>query len=110
MPETAQITLVVEQDVADRLAELAGGEARIAEYVTNLVSLHAQRASEGEVANLEQAIEEINELVQNEKIYRRTIYVLEQQLRRVLTAQQRVLATAHYESWQPMWGVKTILQ
>jgi hypothetical protein len=49
MQDTAQITLTVKEDVVIKLAELAGGESRVGEYLARLIlKLHAKQCAPGD--------------------------------------------------------------
>jgi hypothetical protein len=101
MPDTAQINLSLRGDVIEKLAELAGGESCIGEYLTCLIlKLHAKKCGQGGVVDLEQAILEINELLENEQSYKREIRSLEQNLTRALAPRRRLPATRGVNQWQ----------
>jgi hypothetical protein len=85
----------------EKLAELAGGESRVGEYLTCLIlKLHAKKCGQGGVVDLEQAILEINELLENEQRYKQEIRSLEQNLTRALAPQRRHSAIQEVNRWQ----------
>jgi hypothetical protein len=101
MPDTAQINLSLRDDIIEKLTELAGGESRVGEYLTCLiVKLHAKKCGKGGVVDLEQAILEINELLESEQRYKREIRSLEHSLTRALAPQRRQPATRNVSQWQ----------
>jgi hypothetical protein len=85
MQDTAQITLTVREDVGKKLAELAGGESRVGDYLAGLIQkLHAKQCAPGGQVDLEQAILEIHELLEQQELYQREIRSLKQRLRQAL--------------------------
>lgn len=101
MLDTAQINLSLRDDVIEKLAELAGGESRVGEYLTCLIlKLHAKKCGKGGVVDLEQAILEVNELLENEQRYRREIRSLKLNLARALAPQRRHSAAQEMNRWQ----------
>jgi hypothetical protein len=88
MQDTAQITLTVREDIAKKLAELAGGESRVGEYLACLIlKLHAKKCVPGGEVDLEQAVLEIHELLEQQELYQREIHRLQQCLRQALRHQ-----------------------
>jgi hypothetical protein len=110
MQETARITVTISKDVTRKLAELAGGESRIGEYLARLIlRLHAKKSGQESVVDLEQAILEIHELLENEKMYKREIRLLEQRLSRALATQHKLLATVQFADQLAMRRANTVL-
>jgi hypothetical protein len=80
-----QITLTVKEEVVKKLADLAGGESRIGDYLAHLIlKLHAKKCAPGGQVDLEQAILEIHELLDQQERYKREIRSLKQYLRQAL--------------------------
>jgi hypothetical protein len=92
MQDTAEITLAITKDTFGKLAELAGSESYIDEYLTQLVLLlHARKCGQVKQVELEQAVIEIDELLKKEAMYKQEIRSLEQQLSRVLAGKSGFL-------------------
>jgi hypothetical protein len=95
MSDMTQVTLDIESDIAGKLAKLAGGESKISQYLTCLVlKLHAKKYARGGEVDLEQAILEIYELLNEQKMYEQKVYVLQQQIRRLIAERQDFLSTS----------------
>jgi hypothetical protein len=93
MAETAQITLILDEDERQKLAELAGGESKIADYLICVgLKLHLKKCAPGGAVDLEQAILEIDDLLNKQRMYKQKIYILQQKLGQTLAAQRQLLA------------------
>lgn len=93
MPDTAEITFVLGEDELRELAELAGGESRIADYLKCLgLKVHRKKCAPGGAVDLEQAIIEIDNLLQLQQLYMQKIHILHKQLEQAFAAQQQLLA------------------
>jgi hypothetical protein len=93
MPDTAEITLVLDENELRRLAELAGGESNIADYLKCLgLRVHSKKCAPGGAVDLEQAIIEIDDLLQWQQYYKQKIYTLQKQLGQALAKQRQLLA------------------
>lgn len=109
MQDNSQITVTMPEDIKGKLAELAGSESKISEYLTHLVLiLHAKKCGRGGQVELEQTIIEIDELLKNESVYKQEIRSLEQHLERALAGQNRFFE-APLVNHRPMRRAKTAL-
>jgi hypothetical protein len=108
MQDTAQITLTVKEDVVKKLADLAGGESRIGDYLARLIlKLHAKKCAPGGQIDLEQAILEIHELLDQQERYQREIRSLKQCLRQALGHQHE--HAAPYKNRRTIRHAHTVL-
>jgi hypothetical protein len=90
MHNTAHITLTIEENVVEKLADLAGGESEITRYITRLIlKLHAKKCGEGGMVDMEQLIWEVNDLLEKQILYEERIHRLQDHLDRI-TAKERV--------------------
>jgi hypothetical protein len=90
MHNTAHVTLAIEENVVEKLADLAGGMSEISRYITRLIlKLHAKKCGEGGMVDLEQLIWEVNDLLEKQILYEERIHTLQDHLDRV-TAKERL--------------------
>jgi len=85
MHNTIHVTLAIEENVVEKLVDLAGGESEISRYVTRLIlKLHAKMCGEGGIVDSEQLILEVNDLLEKQILYEERIHILQDYLDRLL--------------------------
>jgi hypothetical protein len=97
METTVQVTLAVGNDIEGKLAELAGGESKSGEFLTQLIRrLHGeQQASKGDV-DLARIISKAQLLADRQQEYVRTIRILQAHLKKMTESHGELMATVQY--------------
>jgi hypothetical protein len=97
METTVQVTLAVGNDIEGKLAELAGGESKSGEFLTQLLRLlyMEQRASIGGI-DVAQIIANAQLLADRQQEYERTIRILRARLKSIMASHEELLATIQF--------------
>ncbi len=89
MGEFVEIRIVINQDDAEKLMDLAGGEEHFSQYLSTLIrKLHTDQPVVGGDLRLEQLVSEADSLIKKHQEYKQTIDALKKRLREMTMNQE----------------------